>query len=672
MAGNFKRILGHRYWLRPTGVAATDTAAFNSLIDAIPANARVEVVIADNGQPLRLGTAGVSPTPKSIIGKGIFFRGETRNAKIIWGVGGGTGVQGLYNLNFGGYTSPLNSADVMPANVTRGAISAMIARDSVGTSSVVSLAKGDRIMVWSDDDISSGSHDNGGSQRPGELHRVEYVSGSDFVLDNWIVDALTTNPKVAKIAMLQGCGFADLQFGYEGPPIASRTTSYNYLDIRYCQDFVMENIRVDETGVGTLVMHACDRPRFINYTGDYMNYASDYGVNDMVNRDLRMFDCHWRFMRHLHTTSGVVDPTKKWAVNITATGGTFKLSYGGQDTADIAYNASTGAIQTALTNLSNVPTDELVVTGAFPRYIITAVGTLLGTTNLMTINRTGLTGEPGPTPSTIETICRMGNSRSSKIIRCKTSLGGDSGATIPYGFALHHEGYEIEYDACEVEIGGSTNPSDSTSAVGFESRARKTIWRNCVVKCANVYGSPSLLRANAHGWEIRSSDQELHGCRAENLYRGIIVAGDFYGKATDRLFVDSFIADGCTGNGLNSDIADVGFGVFDNITVQNSTFKNCGQFVGSSTQGADIRVTRGTGHRFISNTLVRDVNRYSFSFETLTSSNMELFANVCRNYATFGSNKLGIRGQTGDPHGATEATADAIQTAYGSMNYTTA
>jgi hypothetical protein len=668
------RLIDNTYTLSPTGNPVDDTAAWNSLIDAIPAGKLVGVKIRDNGQPLRLGVVGASPTPKSIIGKGMFFRGETPNAKIIWGVGSGTGVNGLYNLNFGGYTSPLNSVDSMPSHVTRGAMSAaMTARDSVGSSVAVSLAKGDRVMIWSDDDIASGAHDDGGKQRPGELHRVEYVSGSDFYLDNWIVDAMSLNMKIAKIQMQKGCGFADLQFGYEGPPLASRIGGYNYIDVRYCQDFVMENIRVDENGVGTLVIHACDRPRFINYSADYMNWASDYGVQDMVNRDLVMHDCHWRFMRHLHTTSGVYDPSKMWAVTITGTGGTWSLTYGGQTTANINHNDNAATVQARLSALSNVPDDELVVTGTPSRFIITAVGSLrASSTSLMTLNRGNLTGEPGPSPSKIENICRYGNSRSSKIRYCKTSLAGDAGTTIAYGFALHHEGYEVEYDHCEVEIGGSTNPSTGLSHVGFESRARKTIWKDCTVKGATHYDSPSVLRINANGWEIRSSDCEMHRCKAENVYRGIQVAGDFYGRATDRLLVDGFIADRCTGNGLNSSTADTGYGVFDEITVKNSTFKNCCEFVGASDQGADIRVTRGTGHRFYFNQLIRDTNRYSFSFEALTAANMEILGNICRNYANFGTNRLGIRGVTGDPHLAVEASADLIQSTWGASNYTTA
>lgn len=46
------------------------------------------------------------------------------------------------------------------------------------------------------------------------------------------------------------------------------------------------------------------------------------------------------------------------------TGGTFTLSYGGQTTAAIAYNATAATVQTALTNLSNIGSGNATVTGS--------------------------------------------------------------------------------------------------------------------------------------------------------------------------------------------------------------------------------------------------------------------------------------------------------------------
>lgn len=46
-----------------------------------------------------------------------------------------------------------------------------------------------------------------------------------------------------------------------------------------------------------------------------------------------------------------------------ATGGTFKLTYAGQQTGAIAYNASAATIKTALEALSNIAVDDIIVTG---------------------------------------------------------------------------------------------------------------------------------------------------------------------------------------------------------------------------------------------------------------------------------------------------------------------
>ena len=48
----------------------------------------------------------------------------------------------------------------------------------------------------------------------------------------------------------------------------------------------------------------------------------------------------------------------------TASGGTFTLTFSGQTTADIAYDASAGDVQTALEALSNVSPGDVIVTGS--------------------------------------------------------------------------------------------------------------------------------------------------------------------------------------------------------------------------------------------------------------------------------------------------------------------
>lgn len=85
------------------------------------------------------------------------------------------------------------------------------------------------------------------------------------------------------------------------------------------------------------------------------------------------------------------------------TGGTFTLTYGGQTTAAIPYNAAAGAVQAALEALSNIAPGDVTVTGAAGGpYTITFTGTLAGTNVAQITATASLTGGTSPaiTPAT--------------------------------------------------------------------------------------------------------------------------------------------------------------------------------------------------------------------------------------------------------------------------------
>lgn len=56
-------------------------------------------------------------------------------------------------------------------------------------------------------------------------------------------------------------------------------------------------------------------------------------------------------------------------VGVDATSGNYTLTYSGQTTANIAYNADAATIQTRLENLSNIAVGDVEVTGTNPFYI---------------------------------------------------------------------------------------------------------------------------------------------------------------------------------------------------------------------------------------------------------------------------------------------------------------
>ena len=80
-------------------------------------------------------------------------------------------------------------------------------------------------------------------------------------------------------------------------------------------------------------------------------------------------------------------------LHIIATGGTYTLTFNGQTTSSLNYNASCSTIQTALQGLSTVGTGNMIVTQIDQvRYLITCAGTLVGAQPNITVTTSSLTG----------------------------------------------------------------------------------------------------------------------------------------------------------------------------------------------------------------------------------------------------------------------------------------
>jgi len=83
------------------------------------------------------------------------------------------------------------------------------------------------------------------------------------------------------------------------------------------------------------------------------------------------------------------------------TGGTFTITYSGQTTAAIAYNASAADVQTALENLSNLAPGDVIVTKSGLVYTIQFGGTLENTNVAAVTTTPSLTG--GANTATVAT-----------------------------------------------------------------------------------------------------------------------------------------------------------------------------------------------------------------------------------------------------------------------------
>ncbi|WP_280420650.1 hypothetical protein [Nocardia carnea] len=91
------------------------------------------------------------------------------------------------------------------------------------------------------------------------------------------------------------------------------------------------------------------------------------------------------------------------ALSGTPTGGTYTLSFGGQTTAPIAYNAASTVVETALEALSSIGTGNVTVTGTGP-WAVEFTGQLAETNfPLMTADGTALTGGTDPDVAVTQT-----------------------------------------------------------------------------------------------------------------------------------------------------------------------------------------------------------------------------------------------------------------------------
>ena len=104
-------------------------------------------------------------------------------------------------------------------------------------------------------------------------------------------------------------------------------------------------------------------------------------------------------------TTGGTPEVQTVTITGTPTGGTFTLTYSGQTTAAIAYNAAAGAVETALEALSNIGAGNVTCGGgALPGTAVTCTfSSILGNPAQMTASSASLTGGTTPTATVTTT-----------------------------------------------------------------------------------------------------------------------------------------------------------------------------------------------------------------------------------------------------------------------------
>jgi hypothetical protein len=155
------------------------------------------------------------------------------------------------------------------------------------------------------------------------------------------------------------------------------------------------------------------------------------------------------------------------------TGGTFTLTWSGQTTAAIAYNATAAAVQAALEALSNIAPGDVTVTGnAGGPYTVTWGGTHLGDdVAAMTASATNLTGgtSPGVTIATATAGGAAGSSDGTQVFAgfLATETAFYPGTT-KVGAALLRHG-QVSVSKLPVPFDPADLPAGSNTHIVFES-----------------------------------------------------------------------------------------------------------------------------------------------------------------------------------------------------------
>lgn len=678
-----KNVYYNSYAYEPEGDPALDTPKWEALVAAVnsytPVNKSSKIIIRDNAKSMILSSLNSTADTSEFL-KGCFVEGETPSSRIQYNDG--------YIINWGRYGNPIRTSDTY-SWFTCGTMSAMPRWSSLVSGSSITLAKGDYVLVWSDDDIpfeEVAPHDVGafrwsvsmtgtggtytlnvngnttaainwnddiatvtskvqaaagtgptgaqnalvsgstgasyvlsmsgalakpspaktltagtgsltggtvtitqvaiGKQRPAQLHRVNHEDAGGWVLDGFLVDPLTTNPKICKIDMLRGCGMRNLTFGSNGVDTSDpNAPQLSCVSIQRCHNFVMEDVFVDDTGSGAVNVQLCGDSVINNFSGVWQfNNRRTYAVTIGVCHNVIYQDSVWHNTRHIITSNGL---------QVTAGDG-------------IRYGTAIGCAGRNLTNY----------------------------------------------------------------------ISGDVLDTAFASMDLHAESWGFELEDCRVY---NTMHWDggAEECFGFSTRARNTRLINCRFFSAMTQTVPvgptwfeGYYGSVATGLRLMGNDCYVKNFYQDRGWRGIWIRPEITstGFAPQRAKIEGGTFENITGPAIYQQESDTD--ECNGIEVLYNTFRNCGARyfpAGSpSWPGAAIRLRRGTGHKVRFNNIDKTNNYYTMDLDTRAITDCDVYGNVMRGY---GSGRMGLRGDAGDPKSDVTTSGPAFHTAYASKNY---
>lgn len=269
---------------------------------------------------------------------------------------------------------------------------------------------------------------------------------------------------------------------------------------------------------------------------------------------------------------------------------------------------------------------------------------------------------------------RYGVNRGCKAINLHQYISGDQLDTAFSGMDLHAETWGFEFRNCHIYNSMYwVFPGEALTEefIGFSTRSRNTRFINCYIHSAmhqaaaaaeSYYGQP------ASGFRIMGNDALISGCHQDRGWRGVIIQADL----TDTSFIPQRTKiERCTFENISAAVVYMTNVTSNGLEFLHNTVRSSGAYytpAGSPEfNSAILRVRNGTGHKIRFNDLDKASNNYTLDCNTLTESDIDFKANSCKGY---GSGKIGIRGDSGDPKGVPIASAATFNTAVASKNFT--
>lgn len=273
------------------------------------------------------------------------------------------------------------------------------------------------------------------------------------------------------------------------------------------------------------------------------------------------------------------------------------------------------------------------------------------------------------------TNIRWGTPRGIQINNIIGYMSGDSYSNDYAMFDTHAEGEGIQFNGCEAHCGLIYTPAGAEeNFIGFSGRARNTFYNNCKVFVgrSNDETTTEADYKNVHrGFQLIGANNTLTDCYVRGAYIGYEARVGFFGSNLPGMRFINCEADECAGASIWWDTAR------DNAEVIGFRARNSSGYYATGTPylpGAIIVMRGGTGHKIRDSYLDRGPNHYSLSAGSLATTDIEFVSNYTRGYSAHfsGSNKIGVRGDTGDPKSpvSDSPTGASFQSTYSAVNYT--